>query len=82
MQPPDGQDPDDGEGREALAEALCALAEAHLHASDVDEAGQQVESLLQQALRLGASPEPLQVRRYGLGRPWRPEGRLRRPMEV
>ena len=54
------QQPDE-ETRAALAEALCALAEAHLNFSDAAEVGQQVETLLRQALRLGASPEPLQA---------------------
>ena len=45
-----------------LSGALCALAEAHMHAADVEQAGPRVEALLREAVQLGASPEPLQVR--------------------
>lgn len=51
----------DGEAAAALSGALCALAEAHMHAADVEQVGQQVEALLREALQLGPSPEPLQV---------------------
>ena len=50
-----------GEGSAALSGALCALAEAHMHDADVRQAGPQVEALLQEALQLGASLQPLQV---------------------
>lgn len=55
-----GQEPDE-EGAAALSGALCALAEAHMHAADVEQVGPQVEALLREALQLGASPEPLQA---------------------
>lgn len=58
------QQPDDEDGA-ALSGALCALAEAHMHAADVEQAGPRVEALLREAVQLGASPEPLQVE------PWR-----------
>lgn len=54
------QEPDEEDGA-ALSGALCALAEAHMHAADVEQAGPQVEALLQEALQLGPSPEPFQV---------------------
>ena len=53
------QQPDEEDGA-ALSGALCALAEAHMHA-DVEQAGPRVEVLLREAVQLGASPEPLQV---------------------
>jgi hypothetical protein len=54
------QQPDEEDGA-ALSGALCALAEAHMHAADVEQAGPGVEALLREAVQLAASPEPLQV---------------------
>lgn len=41
-----GEQEADEEESTALAGALCALAEAHMHASDVEQAGSQVDTKL------------------------------------